>query len=172
MKTLVTLIIACFISIFSFAQNIDQTINAKEVSRIENVLASDNMQGRKTFTPSIDKAADFIAAEFKKSGLKYFDEMASYEQSFSMKKATLISASGNINGNAVAAENIVALTTDADLNFDENSGFTKVVIGDTSNFFNEAFGLIKSNQKYLVLVHNIFQDKLIPKKLWRCLTLK
>jgi hypothetical protein len=153
LKTLFTLLIACFISTFSFAQNIDQIINAKEVSRIENVLASDSMQGRKTFTPSIDKAADFIAAEFKKSGLEYFDELASYEQPFSMKKATLISTSGNINGNAVAAENIVALTSDADLNFDENSGFTKVVIGDTSNFFKEAFGLIKSNQKYLVLVN-------------------
>lgn len=153
MKTLLTLLVVCFISTFSFAQNIDQIINAKEVSRIEKVLASDDMQGRKTFTPSIDKAADFIAAEFKKSGLKYFDGLTSYKQPFSMKKATVISASGNIDGKAVDGKNIVALTTDADLNFDENSGFTKVVIGDTSNFFRDAFGLIKSKQKYLVLVN-------------------
>jgi len=153
LKTLFTLIIVCFISTFSFAQNIDQIINAKEVSRIENVLASDDMQGRKTFTPSIDKAAEFIASEFKKSGLKYFDGLTNYKQPFSMKKATTISASGNINGNTVAAENIIALTTDADLNFNENSGFTKAVIGDTANFFREAFDLIKSNQKYLVLVN-------------------
>jgi Zn-dependent M28 family amino/carboxypeptidase len=153
LKTLLTLLIACFISNFSFAQNIDQLINAKEVSRIEKVLASDDMQGRKTFTPSIDKAADFIAAEFKKSGLKYFDGLTSYQQPFSMKKATVISALGNLDGKAVEADNIIAITTDADLNFDENSGFTKVVIADTSNFFREAFEFMKSKQKYLVLVN-------------------
>jgi Zn-dependent M28 family amino/carboxypeptidase len=153
LKILLTLLIACFISNFSFAQNIDQLINAKEVSRIEKVLASDDMQGRKTFTPSIDKAADFIAGEFKKSGLEYFDGLTSYQQPFSMKKATVISASGNINGKAVEADNIIAVTTDADLNFDENSGFAKVVISDTSNFFREAFELLKSKQKYLVLVN-------------------
>ena len=151
MKTLVTLIIACFISTFSFAQNIDKIINAKEVLRIETVLASDKMEGRKTFTPSIDLAADFIAGEFKKSGLQYFDGLDSYKQPFFMKKATIISASGNMNGKPVDADKIFALTTDSLLNIDENSGFIKVVITDTSNFF-KAFALIKSNQKYLVLV--------------------
>ena len=151
MKTLFTLISACFISTFSFAQNINKIINAKEVSRIETVLASDKMEGRKTFTPSIDLAADFIAGEFKKSGLQYFDGLDSYKQPFFMKKATIISASGNMNGKPVDADKIFALTTDSLLNIDENSGFIKVVITDTSNFF-KAFALIKSNQKYLVLV--------------------
>ena len=146
------LLTACFISVICFSQNINKIINASEVSRIENVLASDSMLGRRTFTPSIDKAADFIADEFKKSGLKYFDGLTSYKQPFSMKKTTIVSASGNINGNAVDAGNIIAVTTDADLDFDENSGFIKVIIRDTSNFFREAFGLLKSHQKYLVLV--------------------
>jgi Zn-dependent M28 family amino/carboxypeptidase len=68
-----------------------------------------------------------------------------------MKKATIISASGNMNGKPVDAEKIFALTTDSLLDVDENSGFTKVLITDTSNFF-KAFASIKSNQKYLVLV--------------------
>jgi len=109
------------------------------------------MEGRKTFTASIERAADFIAAEFKKSGLSYFDGLNSYKQRFFMKKATIISASGNMNGKPVDAEKIFALTTDSLLDVDENSGFTKVLITDTSNFF-KAFASIKSNQKYLVLV--------------------
>ena len=52
------------------AQSIDKIINAAEVQRIEKVLSSDSMQGRKVFTPSIDKAADFIASEFEKSKIK------------------------------------------------------------------------------------------------------
>jgi hypothetical protein len=152
MKILITTLLTCFSFCFSFSQNIDKIINAKEVSRIETVLASDKMEGRKTFTASIERAADFIAAEFKKSGLSYFDGLNSYKQRFFMKKATIISASGNMNGKPVDAENIFALTTDSLLDVDENSGFTKVLITDTSNFF-KAFALIKSNQKYLVLVN-------------------
>ena len=152
MKILITSLLTCCSFCFSFSQNIDKIINAKEVSRIETVLASDKMEGRKTFTPSIDRAADFIAGEFKKSGLKYFDGLNSYKQPFFMKKATIISASATMNGKPVEADKIFALTTDSLLNIDENSGFTKIVITDTSNFF-KAFALIKSNQKYLVLVN-------------------
>jgi len=151
MKILITTLLTCFSFCFSFSQNIDKIINAKEVSRIETVLASDKMEGRKTFTASIERAADFIAAEFKKSGLSYFDGLNSYKQRFFMKKATIISASGNMNGKPVDAEKIFALTTDSLLDVDENSGFTKVLITDTSNFF-KAFASIKNNQKYLVLV--------------------
>ncbi|HEY4876536.1 MAG TPA: aminopeptidase, partial [Puia sp.] len=52
------------ITFFVFAQNIDKIINANEVEKIEKILSADDMQGRKTFTPAIDKAADFIAGQF------------------------------------------------------------------------------------------------------------
>ena len=51
------------ITFFVFAQDINTIINAKEVERIEKILSADDMQGRKTFTPAIDKAADFIKIE-------------------------------------------------------------------------------------------------------------
>ncbi|MFN2438640.1 MAG: aminopeptidase, partial [Chitinophagaceae bacterium] len=54
------------------AQKADAIINAKEVERIEKVLASDDMKGRRTGTPEIDKAAQFIAEEFKKAGIQPF----------------------------------------------------------------------------------------------------
>src|SRR6185312_14860843 len=151
MKIVFTLLLTCFSIGISFSQKIDKIINAKKVRKIETVLSSDKMEGRKTFTPSIDRAADFIASEFQKSGLKYFDGLNSYKQPFFMKKATMIAASGNMDGMPVDGDKIFALTTDSILNIDETSGFTKVVITDTSNFF-KAFALIKSNQKYLVLV--------------------
>lgn len=152
MKIVIALLLSCFSIGISFSQNIDKIINAKEVARIETVLASDKMEGRKTFTPSIDRAADFIASEFKKSGLQYFDGLKSYKQPFFMKKATIVSASGTMDGKPVKGDNIFALTTDSILNIDQNSGFTKVIITDTSNFF-KAFALIKSNEKYLVFVN-------------------
>ena len=154
MKIFITLLFTGFTSLFSFAQNIDKIINATEVERIEKVLSSDDMQGRKTFTPSIDKAADFIAGEFEKSGLKYFDGLKSYKQPFSMIKAELISASGSMDNHPVNPDNIIPIATDAKLSFNEKSGYTKVIIDSTANLVREVFNLIKSNKKYLVLINN------------------
>jgi Zn-dependent M28 family amino/carboxypeptidase len=156
MKKIITVLAICLTTLISYSQNIDKIINAGEVERIEKVLSSDDMQGRKTFTPYIDSAADFIAGEFKKSGLKYFDGLTSYRQPFSMLKANLISASGNIDGHSIDSEHIIAITTNAELKFDENSDYTKVVIGNTANFFREAFNLLKENKKYLALVDTSF----------------
>ena len=73
MNKILLTITAGFISLFSFSQQIDKTINVAEVERIEKILSADDMQGRRTFTPGIDKAADFIETEFAKNKLKYFD---------------------------------------------------------------------------------------------------
>ena len=96
-------------------------------------------RAEKLFTPSIDKAADFIAGEFKKSGFKYFDGLTDYRQPFSMIKANLISASGSLNNHPLEMSQIIAISTDATLNFTEKSGFTKIVIDSSANLFKEAY---------------------------------
>jgi hypothetical protein len=39
---------------------------------LERILSADNMEGRRAFTPGIDKAS-FIESEFKKIGLETFN---------------------------------------------------------------------------------------------------
>ena len=63
---------------FLWAQKAQDVITATEADRIIHVLASDEMKGRKVFTPEIDKAADFIAAEFKAAGLQTWHNSGSY----------------------------------------------------------------------------------------------
>lgn len=153
MKIIFTLI-SCFSFLFSTAQDIDHIINVQEAKRIETILSSDKMQGRKAFTSSIDSAASFIASEFKKSGLKYFDGLTGYLQTFSMLKATLISASGNMGGRSIDTNHIIAITTNEELKFDENDDYTTVAINNGDDLFREAYNLLKENKKYLVLVNN------------------
>ena len=43
-----------FMSAFLFAQDINKIVTEKEVERIERKLASNEMRGRKTFSPEID----------------------------------------------------------------------------------------------------------------------
>jgi hypothetical protein len=141
---------------FASAQSIDKIINAAEVERIERVLSSDNMQGRKTFTPSIDKAADFIAAEFKKNGLQYFSGLSTYRQEFSMIKAKMISAEGSINGQPLEAKNILAITTEAELTINNNSGYEKIRLNKDSNFRKEVMRDLQREKNTIVIVDSSF----------------
>ncbi|MBC7937533.1 MAG: M20/M25/M40 family metallo-hydrolase [Rhizobacter sp.] len=152
-KLLITggLILSGFLA--SAQNNLDKIINVAEVERIERVLAADEMKGRKTFSPEIDKAADFIAAEFKKAGLQFFNGLTTYKQSFKMTKAKFISATGTINGEAVLTNDIIAVTTQAALKLDEKSGYKKIVIDTGANLMAEANKIISANEKTLVLVN-------------------
>ena len=135
------------------SQNIDKIITAEEAGRIEKILSSDEMEGRKAFTPGIYKAADFISAEFKKAGLQFFNGAKDYRQPFSMIKTKFITATGSIDGSMVVTDNIIAVTTEASLKLDERSGYTKVVLDSAANFLSEAFKIASSNKKTIVFVN-------------------
>jgi hypothetical protein len=152
MKILSILFLVCFTGQTIFAQNIDKIIPVKEVERIERILSSDEMEGRRTFTPSIEKAADFISSEFKKANLETFPGLNDYRQSFSMQKSTLLSSSGTIDGMEILSENILATGTDSLILLDQNSGYTSVLIDSSMNLFAEAFKIIGENKKHIVWV--------------------
>lgn len=66
MKKLITAIVLAQ-SFLTFAQEISK----ERVVNIVSTLASDEMKGRKFGTPENDKAAEYIASEFKKDNLDY-----------------------------------------------------------------------------------------------------
>lgn len=63
------------------------------------MLSSDEMQGRRTFTPGIEKAANFIASEFEKIGLQKWNNGNSHLQSFSMIRTKTTSLKAMVDGN-------------------------------------------------------------------------
>ena len=138
------------------AQGIDAVISAKEVERIERVLSSDDMQGRRTFTPSIDKAADFIASEFKAAGLRTWNNTDSYRQEFAMVRPKFISATAVLDGNVLEEKNIIVITSQPDLHIDQSSGYETATIKSGANLFREASALIQANKNLLVLVDKSF----------------
>jgi len=77
-KTILTTLSILFISLTSNAQDIDK----KMVKKHLYTLASDDMQGRRTGTEGIEKAAQYIEGEFKRIGLKTYADLSSYRQTF------------------------------------------------------------------------------------------
>jgi len=152
MKKILLTATAGFICLLSFAQNIDKIINAAEVERIEKILAADDMQGRKTFTPGIDKAADFIAGEFAKSKLKFFGNNKTYFQEFAMIKAKSLSVTGMIDADSLNTNNVAANTTAAEINIISLKDYEVVVVKKEDDFNKKVFPLFDTEKNLLILV--------------------
>jgi hypothetical protein len=152
MKKLLLTIATGFIGLFSFAQNIDKIINPAEVERIEKILSADDMQGRKTFTPGIDKAADFIAGEFAKSKLQFFGSAKTYFQEFAMTKSKPVEVKGMIDNEPLTADNIAVNTTAAEININSLKDYEVVIVKATDTFNKVIFPLFDLEKNVLILV--------------------
>jgi len=150
-----SILLLCFFS--ATAQNIDKIINATEVERIEKILSADDMQGRKTFTPGIDKAADFIAAEFaKQKQLTYFGKNNSWFQEFSMIKTKPLSAMVLIDHDTVPVGNYYVNSTSASIDYNSMEGLEIVRITKDDDYGKKIQPLFDAKKNLLVLIDTSF----------------
>lgn len=151
------LIVLTCASSLTFAQaDIDAIINAKEVERIEKTLSADDMAGRKTFSPGIEKAAGFIASEFKASGLDTWNNSGTYLQTFVMVRPKFLGLTAAINDVAMDSKKVIIVTSQPEVTITETSGFEVVNIAKGANLFGDAYGYVQSKKNYIVLVDTSF----------------
>lgn len=82
-------------------------IDKQEVVRIETELASDEMEGRATFTPGIELASAFIEGEFNNIDLSYFGNLINYRQEFDVKGKPANNVIGILPGKSKADEYVI-----------------------------------------------------------------
>jgi hypothetical protein len=141
-------------------QLIDRVIQVEETRRIESVLASDEMAGRRTFSPGIEKAAAFIAKEFSDTQLQPLPGLSSYLQSFSMTKTSLLSSAALLDGQPVDGKKMAVLALEKEIHWTEKSGVEIKLIGKEENFFQQASKILASNKPSLVLIDESFATNL------------
>ena len=156
MKTLLVTGLLVSIAPFLFAQEIGAIINSKEAERIEKVLASDEMRGRKAFSPDIEKAADFIASEFKDAGLKTWDNGNSFHQDFALARMKQVNLTATFEGSSVDPQRIVVVTTETEITIDQSSGYSTRQIKAGSDLFIEATSAAGAPKNMIVLVDSSF----------------
>ncbi len=158
MKFFLVLLVSLTAYVTSCAQVKNDIIDVKEVERIENVLAADDMQGRKAFTPAIDKAANFIADEFKKAGLKTFKNAPSFLQSFAMVRPKFLSVKGELDDKEIDPKNVIVITTNPDLKVNEKSGYEIIRIAAGKNIRREAAALMNANKNVVAFVDTSYSN--------------
>jgi Iap family predicted aminopeptidase len=90
------------------------------------VLAADDMEGRATFTPSAERAADFIAGEFAAAGLETVPAADGYLQRFAMYAYNVREASVSVGGTALATADVAARVSAESISW--STGDAEVVV--------------------------------------------
>ena len=152
-------LILLFIGGTASAQNIDNIITKAYVDGLIKTLSSDEMQGRATFSPGIDKAATFISGEFKKIGLKPLTGATGYRQTFYKYQLSLQSSAVTVNGKTIdPANTVVSGSTSASLSFDHTNGNGWIRLDPSKSFMQQYRGLARTKKKQVVLVDPKFAE--------------
>ena len=157
-KTLYTLCLLFAVSIAS-AQDINKIITKEYVDHLIKSLSSDEMQGRGTFTPGIDKAATFIENEFKQIGLKPLTGATGYRQTFYKYQLKPTATQVTIDGKAVPSDNVLVLGNNSEqLSFDQTNSDGWIKFDANKDFISQYRAVARSEKKQLVLVDVKFVD--------------
>lgn len=134
------------------AQKTEDLITEKEVERIERILASDEMMGREAGKPGGEKAARFIADEFKKTGLLTWQKSQDYLQPFKLVVPKLLEVKGEMNDKELDPKRLFVLTTKPELEVDEKAGYQYKTIPAGGNMMQAAYNIISEGKKTVVFV--------------------
>ncbi len=139
-------------------------IKEESVTRVIKTLAADDMMGRSATRPEhIDKAAAFIANEFKTIGLKPLKGLTSFRQEFKKDMIAPHTLEVVINDQKIATENMLLVSEATDLHFTKGAGVIVIpydtTIGNTRQFLlSKAFNLTRDTTTAFVLVAPEFKE--------------
>lgn len=138
-------------------QQVNKLIDPNDVERIIKTLSADDMEGRATFSPGIDRAAKFIEGEFAEIGLKPMPGKSGFRQDFHLLKSIPTKTTASINGQAIATEKVLAY---GHVNFNWNNDPEVQVIKETAdkNFRMDYRSFLATGKKTLVLVDPSFES--------------
>jgi hypothetical protein len=132
----------------------DAGVSAVTVGRVVRALAADDMQGRATGKPSGDRAAQFLATEFKRIGLKTMPGLTTYEQTFPAYESSVTSFSVTLNNAPVAKDKALLLSSQPRLNWTsaDMPATRVVVVGAQDNPQQYMRDIIRPRENMLVLL--------------------
>ena len=156
------IIFSLLVSTFVYAQKTDKYIKEKDVTRIIQTLAADDMNGRSAMDEkSIFKAATFIEKEFKSIGLKPMPGATGFLQEFTKDKMV---AGGEvvIDNEKIADDHVIIVTEKMQATITggltiKNISVDNSVQNKDQYFFEKAFGAARDTASSLVLIAPEFE---------------
>lgn len=107
MKKIILLLVVLLVFSFTRTSNYNFEVTSSQLEEMVTYLASDELEGRKTGTVGIDKAASFIQKHFQSYNVKPYFE--TYRDSFKIKDIDAFNVVGFIEGNDPNLKNEVII---------------------------------------------------------------
>lgn len=155
-------ILFCLLVVFcscTVKRNAQLTMDEGYVKQVITTLAADDMKGRGVFTPSIDRAANFISQEFKSAGLKTLADSTSYLQRFNAIQVKPSTCEITINGEAISGSNAFVISEQTGLNWNENPEIVVKSIAEGEDFRKKYRELTAENKDAIVYVNEAFSEQ-------------
>ena len=106
-----------------------EIIPSEQVIKDITYLASDDLKGRASFSPEIDKAANYIAKRFAEIGLQPLHN-ESFLQTFTVSQIQPNTLSVNLNGKQISPKNTAIASTIEKLEWDNNVAQVHIINKD------------------------------------------
>ncbi|TDN38217.1 M20/M25/M40 family metallo-hydrolase [Hymenobacter sp. UV11] len=136
-----------------------QRVSESTVKRVLTTLAADDMQGRATGQPGQLKAAEFLAAEFKRIGLQPLPGATSFMQEFPAYESALAGAQATLNGVALPADHVFARTSQPALSWTEQDDVRVLFLGPTEKIQPHFREIFRPEKNTLVIFDPVHADE-------------
>jgi len=153
-NTIASCIALSLISSAVFANNISE----KQMTADITYLASDDLKGRASFSPEIEVAASYISQRFADIGLKTFNGLATYKQTFTINSIFPSDFSVNLNGKNITKKNIAIASTMKSLAWTDTQAIKVHLIGKNDDFRDVLRKVNNQGGQNLMLVDPKHQD--------------
>ncbi len=140
-----------------FAQN--EFVSAGTMQNWLAGLSHDSMGGRKAFTPYADKAAAYIAKEFKKIGIAEFENSPGYLQQFTKYKTKFISVTGTVGDASATQKNLICLSPFDTTYIGNGKNWTSLLIQDEEPLPAQVKKLLVQKGNLLIVVPQKFSSQ-------------
>ncbi|MCR8561509.1 M20/M25/M40 family metallo-hydrolase [Mucilaginibacter sp. BJC16-A38] len=156
MKKYIAALALLAVSYQSFSQDVNKLIKQDEVEKVIKTLSADDMEGRATFTPGIEKAAQYIESQYKEAGLVPLTGNTGYRQNFTKTRIIAGETTVSINGKALPKDSAFTFTSAPAVSWSTNNDVQIVKLSSGKNFRTEYRSYAKSGKKMLIFVDPSF----------------
>ncbi|WP_448549265.1 M20/M25/M40 family metallo-hydrolase [Thalassotalea fusca] len=130
-------------------------LSKQQVIKDITYLASDELKGRASFSPEIDKAAEYIGKRFAELGLTPLAGEKSFLQTFSITNIQPKSLTVMLNGKSVASEKLGMASTMKQLHWQKNNDNVQThFVGENDDMRAKLGELNQVGGEHLVIIHS------------------
>jgi hypothetical protein len=136
----------------AFARAQSPAVDPAYVNTLIKTLSADDMKGRKTFTPGGEKAASYIAGEFKKIGLEPLAGLKDFKQTFYAYRLTPGKAEVRLGDKAVDPANVTVISGVSRLDWKSGAAPATVVTVGPTDDAQQKMGEVRKTKKDAILL--------------------